>query len=81
MLKKISVDKISDLAARLMDKGALVAPVREDAGYNFRRITDAGQVDLGYYNTLMSPKSVFLPQKEDFVTYKSGRPLEEAKCI
>jgi ferredoxin len=81
VLKKISVDKISDLAARLMDKGALVAPVREDAGYNFRRITDAGQVDLGYYNTLMSPKSVFLPQKEDFVTYKSGRPLEEAKCI
>jgi ferredoxin len=81
VLKKTSVDKISELAARLMGKGTLIAPVREEAGFNFREISDAGQVDLNFYNTLLSPKSAFLPQKEDFIRYESGQSVQEAKCV
>jgi ferredoxin len=78
VLKKTGVQKISDLAAQLMQKGTLIAPVREDAGFNFREVSDAQQVDLNYYNTLMSPKSVFFPQMEDFVRYQTGRSVLEA---
>lgn len=77
-MKKTAVQKISDLAAQLMQKGTLIAPVREDAGFNFREISDAKQVDLNYYNTLMSPKSVFFPQMEDFVRYQTGKSVLDA---
>jgi sulfhydrogenase subunit beta (sulfur reductase) len=78
VLKKTAVQKISDLAAQLMQKGTLIAPVREDAGFNFREVSDAQQVDLNFYNTLMSPKSVFFPQMEDFVRYQTGKSVLEA---
>ncbi len=78
MLKKTAVQKISDLAAQLMQKGTLIAPVREDAGFNFREISDAGQVDLNFYNTLMSPKSAFFPHMEDFVRYQTGKSVLDA---
>jgi len=80
-LKKTAISKISDLAAHLMAKGTLVAPVREDAGFNFREITDAKQVDLNYYNTVMSPKSAFFPQMEDFVRYKTGQSILDAQRV
>jgi ferredoxin len=78
VLKKTAVQKISDLAAQLMQKGTLIAPVREDAGFNFREVSDAQQVDLNFYNTLMSPKSAFFPQMEDFVRYQTGKSVLEA---
>ncbi len=80
-MKKTAISKISDLAARLMEKGSLIAPVKEDAGFNFREISDASQVDLNFYNTLMSPKSAFFPQTEDFVRYKTGQSILEAECV
>ena len=80
MLKKTAINKISELAAALMEKGTLIAPVKETAGFNFREISDAQQVDLNFYNTLMSPKMVFFPQMEDFVRYKTGQSILEAEC-
>ena len=62
MLKKISINKISELTAVLMEKGTLLAPVKEAAGFNFREISDARQVDLHFHNTIISPKSAFFPQ-------------------
>ncbi len=81
MLKKIAIEKISELAAELMGKGNLIAPVKEAFGHNFAQILDPQKVDLDYYNTLMSPKSVFFPHKEDFVKYRVGKPLSEAEQI
>ncbi|MBN1364575.1 MAG: 4Fe-4S dicluster domain-containing protein [Syntrophaceae bacterium] len=81
MLKKAAIQKIFDLAAQLMEKGTLVAPIREDAGYNFREISDAKRVDLNFYNTLMSPKSAFFPQMEDFVRYNNNKSILDAKCV
>ena len=81
MLKKTSISEISDLAAQLMGKGALIAPVREEAGFNFREISDAKQVDLNFYNTIISPKSAFFPQTEDFVRYQTGKDILEATPV
>jgi len=81
VLKKTAINKISDLAAQLMEKGKLIAPVKEDAGFNFREISDAKQVDLNFYNTLMSPKSVFFPQMEDFAHYKPDQSIMESQCV
>ncbi|HRS82882.1 MAG TPA: 4Fe-4S dicluster domain-containing protein, partial [Smithellaceae bacterium] len=81
MLKKIAIHQLPDLASGLMGKGTLVAPVRQDAGFQFREITDAKQVDLNYHNTVISPKSVFFPQTEDFVRYRTGRPMLEAETV
>ncbi len=80
-MKKTAINKISDLAAELMQKGTLVAPVQEEAGFNFREISDAGQVDLNFYNTLMSPKSAFFPQTEDFVRYDKNKSALDAQCV
>ena len=81
MLKKIAIEKISELAAELMGKGTLKAPVKEASGHNFADISDPQQLDLNFYNTLMSPKSAFFPHKEDFVKYKIGKPLAEAETV
>ncbi len=81
MLKKTTIDKLPELAAALMEKGTLIAPVKEDAGFNFREITDARQVDLDFHNTIISPKSAFFPQTEDFVQYQTGKSILEAAPI
>jgi len=81
VLKKTAIEKISQLAAELMGKGTLIAPVKEASGHNFAEISDPQQVDLNFYNTLMSPKSAFFPHKEDFVKYKIGKPLAEAETV
>ncbi|PKN64239.1 MAG: hypothetical protein CVU52_11645 [Deltaproteobacteria bacterium HGW-Deltaproteobacteria-10] len=81
MLKKAAIEKISQLAAVLMEKGTLLAPVKEEYGHNFAEITDPQKVDLDYYNTIMSPKGAFFPHKEDFVKYKLGKPPAEAEII
>jgi ferredoxin len=81
VLKKTAIQKISDLTAQLMAKGTLIAPVKEEAGFNFRQISDARQVDLNFYNTLMSPKSAFFPQTEDFVRYDKNKSVLDAQCV
>ena len=80
-MKKTTIQKISDLAAELMAKGTLVAPVKEESGFNFREISDVKQVDLNFYNTLMSPKSAFFPHTEDFVRYDKNKSVLDARCI
>lgn len=75
-MKKTAIEKMNEVAAALMQKGTLLAPVREDAGANFREIKDPREIYLDYYNTILSPKSVFMPPMEDFVNYELGRPAE-----
>jgi sulfhydrogenase subunit beta (sulfur reductase) len=81
VLKIIAIEKISQLAAALMDMGTLLAPVKEISGHNFMEIVDPKQVDLDFYNTIMSPKGTFFPHKEDFVKYKIGKPLSESEPV
>ncbi len=48
MLKKTTIEKISQLAAELMEKGMLLAPVKEVSGHNFKQIADPKAVDLEF---------------------------------
>ncbi len=81
MLKKITIDKLPELATGLMEKGLLVAPVQETAGFNFREIADAKQVDLTFHNTVISPKAAFFPQMEDFVRYQTAKTILDASPV
>ncbi len=81
MLKKTAIDKISELAATLMEKGTLLAPVKEISGHKFAQISDPRQVDLSFYNTITSPKSAFSPHNEDFINYKVGEPISDAEPV
>jgi len=81
VLKKKAIEKIPELAAALMDKGSLLAPVKEASGHNFSEIKDPQKVDLNFYNTIMSPKGAFFPHKEDFIKYNTGKPASEAEQI
>jgi hypothetical protein len=81
VLKKTAIEKISQLAAVLMEKGTLLAPVKEVAGHNFAEINDPQKVDLNFYNTIISPKGAFFPPKEDFIKYKIGKTITEAEQI
>ena len=76
MLKKTTIEKINEVAAALMQKGTLIAPVKEDAGANFREIKDPQEIYLDYYNTVLSPKNIFLPQMEDFIIYRNFFQVE-----
>lgn len=81
MLKKTAINKISGLAATLLEAGTLLAPVKEAAGFNFREISDPNQVDLNFHNTILSPKSAFFPHMEDFVHYQTGKSVLEATPV
>jgi ferredoxin len=81
VLKKTAIEKISELAAVLMGKGSLLAPVKEVSGHNFAEIKDPQKVDLNFYNTIISPKGAFFPHKEDYIKYKVGKPVSEAEQI
>jgi sulfhydrogenase subunit beta (sulfur reductase) len=72
VLKKTTIEKINEVAVSLMEKGTLIAPVKEEAGANFREIKDPQEIYLDYNNTILSPKNVFFPQMEDFVKYQLG---------
>jgi ferredoxin len=81
VLKKTAIEKISELAAALMEKGSLLAPVKETHGHQFAEIKDPQKVDLNFYNTIMSPKGAFFPHKEDFIHYQVGKPVAEAQPV
>jgi sulfhydrogenase subunit beta (sulfur reductase) len=81
VLKKTNIEKIYELAAVLMNRGTLLAPVKEVSGFNFREINDPKQVDLNFYNTILSPKAVFFPQMEDMVRYQLGKSSAEAQPV
>jgi sulfhydrogenase subunit beta (sulfur reductase) len=81
VLKKTAIEKIPELAAALMDKGSLLAPVKEAYGHNFAEIKDPKKVDLNFNNTLMSPKGAFFPHKEDFIKYNTGKTVSEAQTV
>ena len=58
----IKKTELADLVDRLMEKHRVYAPVRQQDTSNFQEISTADQVDLNFSNTILSPKSIMLPQ-------------------
>ncbi len=80
-MKKTTMERIHELAAALMEKGTLIAPVQEASGANFKTIENSRDVCLDFYNTTFSPKSVFFPQTENFLTYEAGKSFTAAAPV
>lgn len=76
MLKKTTIEKVPELAAALMEKGSLLAPVKEAAGHNFAEIKDPQTVDLNFYNTIMSPKGAFFPIRKISLNIRRESPRQ-----
>jgi len=81
LLRKIAQEKLGDLVVALMGKGKLYAPVQGKGGVNFEEIKNAGDVTLDFYNTVLSPKSVFFPQTEAMVKYKIGKDKTDTELV
>lgn len=81
MLKKIAIDQFSELVKTLAEKGPLYAPVKGNDGVHFRAIQNPSDVTLDFYNTVMSPKSVFFPQTEDMIRYRITQGVTEAQAV
>jgi len=79
VLKKTAIEKINELAAALMEMGTLIAPVQEAVGANFKTIENPQEVSLDFYNTVLSPKFVFFPQTENFLSYQIAKPFTNAE--
>ncbi|MDZ4163691.1 MAG: 4Fe-4S dicluster domain-containing protein [Smithellaceae bacterium] len=80
-MKKIAQGRLSELVAALLERGELYAPVRDDRGVNFQSIGGPEEVTLDFYNTLLSPKSVFFPPSEDLIAYRLGKEEQAARVL
>jgi len=78
VVKKIERDRIQDIAAALMEKGTLYAPVEDEEGVNFHPVDDAARVTLDFYNTVQGPKCAFFPQSDELVRYRMTHEGPEA---
>ncbi len=65
----VSKEEMTSLVGRLMEKIPVIGPVREDEGHRFRLLQRSDDLDLGYRNTLRSPKELFHPHSEWMFTY------------
>jgi sulfhydrogenase subunit beta (sulfur reductase) len=81
VLKKTAIDKINEIAAWLLEKGTVIAPVKEETGTNFHEIKNQQGIDLDYYSTILSPKNVFFPQMEDFIKYQLEKEKTQSEPV
>jgi sulfhydrogenase subunit beta (sulfur reductase) len=81
VLKKIAIDQFGELVKALVEKGLLYAPVKGKEGVHFQEIKNPADVTLDFYNTVLSPKSVFFPQSEDLIRYRITQGATEAQPV
>jgi sulfhydrogenase subunit beta (sulfur reductase) len=77
----IKKTELADLVDRLMEKHRVYAPVRQQDTSNFQEISTADQVDLNFSNTILSPKSIMLPQSEAMFEFPLDRTSERASIL
>jgi ferredoxin len=81
VFKKIALERLGELVSALLEKGPLIAPVRDDKAVDFRPVTDPSQVTLDFDNTALSPKSVFFPQSEEMIRYRLGKAETASEAV
>jgi ferredoxin len=50
----------------------IYTPVRQDDIWNYARVTDEGDIDLDYPNTVQSLKPIIFPQRETFLEFSAS---------
>ncbi|MFZ5645412.1 MAG: 4Fe-4S dicluster domain-containing protein [Bacillota bacterium] len=67
----IEAEKITDFLEAVARDSLLVAPVREEEGIVlFRPVESAGNIDLDYLNSAVSPKEFFFPRTEKLFSFQ-----------
>jgi sulfhydrogenase subunit beta (sulfur reductase) len=77
----IKKTELADFVARLVEKHRVYAPVRQQETTNFQEISSADQVDLGFANTTLSPKSLLIPQSEAMFEFSLDRSSGKAGIL
>lgn len=81
---KISKPDLGDWLDSIAEKFELIGPTKDEEVHQFRPVSSSAELDLGYDNSLVPPKSLFFPQVEGlFAFHKRGEEieLEEAKPL
>ena len=69
----IAENRIDAWIDALIAAGRVVAPVRHGSATHWRVVNAANEVDLGYGNTVDSPKAFFFPAAERLLAYERVR--------
>ncbi|MDR0515264.1 MAG: 4Fe-4S dicluster domain-containing protein [Coriobacteriaceae bacterium] len=69
LYRVIDAAELPLLVAAFMESYEVVAPVRTGKCYNFARIEDAGDIELGYDTTVIAPKKYVLPSAETLLEF------------
>ncbi|NVM20146.1 MAG: 4Fe-4S dicluster domain-containing protein [Desulfobacterales bacterium] len=78
---KIAKERFPDFLDSLKDAYRLFGPVRQEDRVDFVPIENAAQIDLSFQNSLLSPKSLFLPQSERMFEYSLDPAAEDANIL
>jgi sulfhydrogenase subunit beta (sulfur reductase) len=72
---------LSALLSSLLDHYRVYAPVRHQGMTNFQEISAPDQIDLSLSNTMLSPKSIMLPQSESMFEFTLDRTTERVGIL
>ena len=78
LIKKADLAEILHL---LLDHYRVYAPVRHETLIDFQQISAADQLDLSFVNTILSPKSLMLPQSESMFSYTLAKESDQAGIL
>jgi hypothetical protein len=70
---RISKENFPGAIKQLMDRYRVFAPVKKGRFHEFALLQNVEQADLGFSNTLLSPKGLFHPQAERMFEYSLAR--------
>lgn len=69
----ISDEGISSFVVSLMEKTPVVAPVAKGSRFIFDELGDVSELRLDYSTTILPPKKVFFPSKQDLLEFENGK--------
>ncbi len=79
--KIIKKADVTGLLNRLLEHYRVYAPVRRGDMTNFQQISAADQVDSSNANTILSPKSLMLPQSESMFAYSLEKTTDQVGIL
>jgi sulfhydrogenase subunit beta (sulfur reductase) len=77
---KLPKDRLDLFASVAQQFGEVHAPVQQNGGFVFKRLTRWSEASLEYHRTILPPKKYFLPPRETLFRYEEGigyRPYSE----
>ena len=82
-MERLTLQKksIAELVATLSKAYQVFGPVRQDDIVTFKEITDSGGIDWSFQNSLLSPKSLFLPQSQGMFSFHTDPAKQDPHVL